>query len=163
VTPLEIIKPLSAASFWRHLMAFLLLQTCVTAPAADNAVSTFVQAEPPRVSSPIRTWRGATSAGLIQVELWYSGNRAEGGPVELVIRTSYGAMVTYTGVLVRVPFELKSDPPIDRLFIRQRIDVNDTFGFLAPIVAAIAKSGELRLYVLGREDFVPACVLLPSQ
>jgi hypothetical protein len=127
--------------------------------AADQGASSSQHPE-----TPIMVWRGASEVGYLRVELWVRPTASDVHNQELVVKSvSREYTETYSGVMIPLPYDIKTEPDVRQMFIR----VSDTgvpgFSRELSIVATISVDGTLHLYACGVRSLVPPCVLHPIE
>jgi hypothetical protein len=140
------------------LVGFLLIAPVLNS-ASESTGSPDNDVHPP---TPILVWHGPSEIGYLRVELWNKPASERPFTQELVVKSaSYEGSVTYNGLMLRVPTEIKMDPVITQIFVRSPSDIEAHKFREFSILATLAPDGTLRLYGYGNNLFIPACVLRP--
>jgi hypothetical protein len=104
-------------------------------------------------------WRGVSEVGYLRVELWNRPTANEPHNEDLVVKSaSPEYTATYSGVMVQVPYDLKTVPEVKQIYI----GVPDHVPELS-VLATLAVDGTLRLYQCGVRPLTPPCVLRPLE
>lgn len=97
----------------------------------------------------IQAWTGPSDLGYLRVELW-TPTEKEPGVSRLVIKcASLPGVTVHSGLLIRLPDDIRSDPRVGQLFIVLPSDMTRTARYGSQVVAAISPESELRLYSIG--------------
>jgi hypothetical protein len=109
--------------------------------------------------SPLMVWRGVSEVGYLRVELWSRPTANEPHNEELVVKSaSPEYTATYSGVMVQVPYDLKTVPEVKQMYI----GIPDHVPELS-VLATLTVDGTLRLYQCGERPLTPPCVLRPLE
>jgi len=124
-------------------------------PTVENTV---------RPPAPLMVWRGQSEIGYLRVELW--GRTTAGQPLsqDLIINTATDeGRVTYNGMMVQWPSDIKTEPLIVQVFVRSLGDLEERHKRDLSILATLAPDGTLRLYACGSRRFIRPCALKPIE
>ena len=107
------------------------------------------------------TWGGTSHIGYVRVELW-SEQGPETAPIQkLLIYQTDGTVFTYRGSMVRAPLGISAASSQQEIFVHSKSLLNTGDGDLPKTLAAVSRTGVLRLYAFGLSDGTEACDLPP--
>ena len=109
----------------------------------------------------VMTWGGPSPIGYVRVELW-SEQGPETAPIQkLLIYQTDGTVFTYRGSMVRAPLGISAASSQQEIFVHSKSLLNTGDGDLPKTLAAVSRTGVLRLYAFGLSDGTEACDLPP--
>ena len=126
--------------------------------------SVTVSASNQRPETPLMVWRGVFEFGFLRVELW--SRPMPGQPIsqDLVVKSvSPGYSITYSGLMVPMPADVKTEPNVRQMYIRVSDDSVRSDIRYPSIVATLCSDGTLHLYECGSNYLNPPCVLRPVE
>jgi hypothetical protein len=151
---------LKAAIAWSWMSVGLFAAAPALTPANEPAKGPETVARPP---TPIFVWQGHSEVGFLRVELWNRPPSERPFTQDLVVRsTTYEGSISYNGLMLQIPAEIKTEPVIGQIFSRSPGDI-EAHGFHEfSILATLSPDGTLRLYGYANNWFVHPCELHPS-
>jgi hypothetical protein len=109
--------------------------------------------------APLMVWRGVSDVGYLRVELWSRPTANEPHNEDLVVKSaSPEYTATYSGVMVQVPYDIKTEPDVRQMYI----GIPNLVPKLS-VLATLSADGTLRLYECGMRTLLPPCVLHPLE